>query len=675
MATVIDAIIRLQDQMTDKLKSVNDSLKKTERMSKATSKSIANMGKKFDKAAATLQPFAMAAVGAAGVAVKSFAEFDTKHHALLNKLEGETKRSAEVQKQAFYDMSLDVAKSANELVDIATEVGGAIPDLTGKQINEITKLTAKFAIATDTDSKIAVQATTNIVNAYKIPADQIPQMLDKVTAASNYSAANVDTLNESFIKCASSAALMNQTVDSSSAALAVLSNNGINGAIAGTAMNNVYQSLADPKAVEGLKNIGVEVYDAQGKVRELADITADYDEKTKHMSGAQRLALTNQLFGDIGGRAWNTLTNNSKDYKDMLDKISKSQGAVDEAYAEMNKSLGVSLQMAKNSAMVILLKIGEKLAPQIKVISDYIVDLSKKISRADDGTIDWIIGIGKLIVGFYGLFKVIGTGMSIFSTITAHMKTIKLVFNVVKIAGSGLFKALIIGIRAVGMAFMSNPIGLVIGAIVIALALLWYNWDTVKEYLIKGWDLIKAAFNSAVSWFTDTVVPGFTGAMQAIGDFFGNIWEGIKSGVAGACDFIRSTINTIIGLINGLSFTIPDWVPGFGGSTFSMNIPLLFTGTEDWKGGLAKIHDQGGEIVDLPSGTRVIPHDRSIREARDMGRLEGAAVTRNNNSTTINVNKLADEIVVREEADIDKFTSMLAEKLNIAAINRIEGAV
>ena len=40
MATVIDAIIRLQDQMTDKLKSVNDSLKKTERMSKATSKSI-----------------------------------------------------------------------------------------------------------------------------------------------------------------------------------------------------------------------------------------------------------------------------------------------------------------------------------------------------------------------------------------------------------------------------------------------------------------------------------------------------------------------------------------------------------------------------------------------------------------------------------------------------------
>lgn len=675
MATVIDAIIRLQDQMTDKLKSVNDSLKKTERMSKATSKSIANMGKKFDSAAATLQPFAIAAVGTAATAVKAYADFDTKHHAMLNKLDKDTRNSADIQQQAFIDMSLKIAKPADELIGITNKLGGAIEGLTGKQLNSMTQEVAKFAIATDTASEAAADMIAGTVNAFKLPAEEVPKLLDGIAAASNYSSADVADLGEALTKCSASASGMNQTVYDTTAALAVLANANVKGSEAGTGLSNVFERMANPQNVEKLTGIGVQVFDAQGKMRSLVDVAKDFDEKTKNMTGAEKQYIALQAFGDLGGRTFIKLSEKSEEFQRQQQQILNSEGTMKEAYENMNQSLGASIQLAKNSGMAILYKIGQKLAPQVKVISEYIVALAEKITRADDGTIDWIIGIGKLIVGFYGLFKVISTGMSIFSTITAHMKTIKLVFNVVKIAGSGLFKALIIGIRAVGMAFMSNPIGLVIGAIVIALALLWYNWDIVSEYLTKKWEVIKAAFNSALSWFTDTVVPGFTGAMQAIGDFFGNIWEGIKSGVAGACDFIRSTINTIIGLINGLSFTIPDWVPGLGGSTFSMNIPLLFTGTEDWKGGLAKIHDQGGEIVDLPSGTRVIPHDRSIREARDMGRLEGAAVTRNNNSTTINVNKLADEIVIREEADIDKFTSMLAEKLNIAAINRIEGAV
>ena len=150
MATVIDAIIKLQDQMSDKLAAVNSNLKKTDRMAKATSKSIASLGKNFDKAASKLQPFAMAAVGTATLAVTAFADFDTKHRAMLNKLDVETRKSAEISKQAFTDMSLGIAKPAEELVDIANSLGGAIDGLTGDQLNKMTQDVAKFAIATDT---------------------------------------------------------------------------------------------------------------------------------------------------------------------------------------------------------------------------------------------------------------------------------------------------------------------------------------------------------------------------------------------------------------------------------------------------------------------------------------------------------------------------------------------
>lgn len=673
MATVIDAIIKLQDQMSDKLAAVNSNLKKTDRMAKATSKSISNMGKNFDKAASKLQPFAMAAVGTATLAINAFADLDTKHRAMLNKLEVETRKSTEISKQAFIDMSLGVAKPAEELINIANSLGGAIDGLSGQQLNKMTEEVAKFAIATDTASDVASNMVSNTVNAFKLPATEVPKLLDAITAASNYSSADVADLGEALSKCSAAASGMNQNVYDTSAALAVLANAGVKGSEAGTGLSNIFERMANPKNVENLTGIGVAVFDAEGKMRSLVDIATDFDEKTKNMTGAEKQYIALQAFGDVGGRAFTKLAGNAEAFKKQQQQITDSQGAMNQAYEEMNQSLGANLQLAKNSGMAILYKIGEKLAPQVKEITDYIVDLSKKISRANDGTLDWVISIGKVVVGLFAFFKAASVTMSIVSTIAANMKTLRAVFSIIQIAASGLFKVLIIGIRAVATAFLTNPIGLAITAIIVVLMLLYYNWDTVKDYLIAGWNMLKNAINSVVNWFNGTLVPAWNDGINAIGNFFSNLWEGIKAGVSGAVSFIKEGINTIISALNGISFHIPDWVPNWGGKDFSLNIPLLFTGTENWKGGLAKIHDQGGEIIDLPSGTRVMPHDKSVKEAREMGRKEGAVNNRTNNS--ININKLADSIVVREEADIDKIISGLVEKLQVHAINTMEGAV
>ena len=111
-----------------------------------------------------------------------------------------------------------------------------------------------------------------------------------------------------------------------------------------------------------------------------------------------------------------------------------------------------------------------------------------------------------------------------------------------------------------------------------------------------------------------------------------------------------------------MGFKIPDWVPVIGGNAFSLNIPtipMLARGTESWGGGLAQIHERGGEIVDLPRGSRVYPHDQSLR----MARREGAA------SGNITISKLADEIIIREEADINKMAEALVQKLSKARVN------
>lgn len=133
-------------------------------------------------------------------------------------------------------------------------------------------------------------------------------------------------------------------------------------------------------------------------------------------------------------------------------------------------------------------------------------------------------------------------------------------------------------------------------------------------------DVISGIITFVAGVFTGDWEKAWLG-IQTILEGIGHVIEGI---VVGIINGIAGAINGVIGVINGI--TIPDWVPGLGGK--SINIPLipqLAKGTENWPGGIAQIHERGGEIIDLPGGSRVYPHDRSVTMAREAGRYEGAA--------------------------------------------------
>lgn len=196
---------------------------------------------------------------------------------------------------------------------------------------------------------------------------------------------------------------------------------------------------------------------------------------------------------------------------------------------------------------------------------------------------------------------------------------------------------------------------------------------------------IKGAISAAVNNITAiisglmTIFDGITTFISGV--FTGNwskAWEGIKTIFKGVFDSLvalcKAPINAVIGIINGaisginnLGLTIPDWVPVLGGKSFSINIPtipMLYKGTDNWQGGAAMIHDRGGEIVDLPKGSRVYPHDKSVEMARREGAEQGKG-----GSVSVVIQKLADKIEVRSDEDIDRIAEALAYKLKKVAFN------
>lgn len=170
---------------------------------------------------------------------------------------------------------------------------------------------------------------------------------------------------------------------------------------------------------------------------------------------------------------------------------------------------------------------------------------------------------------------------------------------------------------------------------------------------------LLTAFDGILTFITGVFTGNWSKAWEGVKNIFGDIFEGLGGMLKMPINGVISMINGAIAGINSISVDIPDWVPGIGGEKFGINIPqlpMLARGTDNWKGGLAQISEKGGEIVDLPSGTRVYPHDETVKKAY----ADGA---KRNGGKSVYIAKLADSIVVKSEGDIDKIAEALAKKI------------
>ena len=169
-------------------------------------------------------------------------------------------------------------------------------------------------------------------------------------------------------------------------------------------------------------------------------------------------------------------------------------------------------------------------------------------------------------------------------------------------------------------------------------------------------------FGGIVDFITGVFTGDWEKAWSGVRDIFGGIFETLVALAKAPLNGVISLINGAIAGINNLGIKIPDWVPGLGGKDFKINIPtiqMLYTGTNNWRGGPAMIHDRGAEIVDLPSGTRVYPHDKSLQMAREEGKKK----------VTVIVQKIADKVEISDPQDVDRIMDRFVKKLEETAEN------
>ncbi|WP_288795425.1 phage tail tape measure protein [uncultured Megamonas sp.] len=181
--------------------------------------------------------------------------------------------------------------------------------------------------------------------------------------------------------------------------------------------------------------------------------------------------------------------------------------------------------------------------------------------------------------------------------------------------------------------------------------------------------------NGVITFLTGVFTGNWGMAWQGIVQVFESIFSTITGVVEGVLSGVKASVNSIIDSINSVKFTVPDFVPGIGGKSFDgLNIPKFAGGTDNFAGGPAIINEEGGEIVDLPSGTRIIPHDKSIQTAYMQGVKNNQS---GGNNFSFNINIYGANMKSDEDLDdlADKLMQRIYYQMQKRSINMNMGAI
>lgn len=104
----------------------------------------------------------------------------------------------------------------------------------------------------------------------------------------------------------------------------------------------------------------------------------------------------------------------------------------------------------------------------------------------------------------------------------------------------------------------------------------WNGIKSIFKAITNSFEsLIKDPINKGLEWIKTTFTNGWRNAWNGVKQIFTGIWDGIASAVRGPMNIIIDAINKVIRGLNKLQIDIPDWVPGFGGETWGINIPTV----------------------------------------------------------------------------------------------------
>lgn len=690
MAKVIQAILNLQDNMSRGLLAAARNTQGVTREMRTATREVVNFKNKAS-AAVTDAAKKVAALGVA--AVGAFAAFSVKtgmdFEAQMSKVQaisGATATEVEALTAKAKEMGATTKFSATESAQ-ALEYMAMAGWKTDQMIGGLPGI-MNLAAASGEDLAEVSDIVTDALTAFGLKASDSAHFADVLAKASSSSNTNVSLMGNTFQYVAPVAGALGYSIEDTAVAIGLMANAGIKGEKAGTALRGALTNLAKPSDTVAayMDALNVSLTDAQGNVKPLSALMVDLRQKFAGLTDAQKAEYAAGIAGKEAMSGLLAIVNASDaDFNNLTQAIANSDGTAQSMAQTMQDNLKGQLEQLGGAVETVGLTFYDAIKGKA---TDAITSIADKISAwQSDGSIDavaekvgvvfgnavdkassaltWLSQNGDTVIGVLKALGIAFAGVKVleFAGNVARAVNDLSLFTQTVIAVSGPMRThavtlatssaawvkntAVMAANKIGMAasaiatgavtaattaataaqwalnaaFVATPIGWIVlglGALVAAGVALYQNWDTVKAKASELW--VKAT--EVFTGIKDSIVGAFDAAKEKVSGFFSWLDDKISS-------------VPVIGNIYEGGKGVISWI----GDKLAGNA----LGTSYWRGGLTRVNERGGEIINLPSGTQIIPHDVSTRM------VQGGGVTVN---VTVMGNMIGNEQYADEMGEI-----------------------
>ena len=359
------------------------------------------LGISSQKMGMVMKTVAVAAVLALGKgiteAVKAFTDFDDKMTQSLAIMKT-TVREQEAMKLAAMDVARTTRISATDSAEAYFFLASA--GLDAEQSIAALPQVAKFAqagmfdMATATDLATDAQSALGLTvkNAQK-NLDNLTRVTDVLVKANTLANASVQQFSEALTtKAGAALKVVNKDIEEGVAVLAAFADRGVKGAEAGDKLNQVLRDIprATAKNSEEFEKLGLNMFDTEGNMKNVADIVEELDAVLGPMSDEMKAATLDQLGLNRGvADAVKILSGAGDQIREYEKELRNAGGTTGEIADKQMGSLKAQTDLMKNAMEELGIVIGELLAPTLTAIVNKITKVTQATTAVIKKFKDW----------------------------------------------------------------------------------------------------------------------------------------------------------------------------------------------------------------------------------------------------------------------------------------------
>lgn len=249
--------------------------------------------------------------------------------------------------QEFEHLTREVINLSTEVPEKASGLASALYEVVSAGIEvgesiQFLEIAAKAGVAGITQTKVAVDALTSIMNAYGLAADQAENVSDTLFTTVRLGKTRFEQMASTLGMIIPVASAYNVAFEQIAASYATLTKNGVKAEQTSTSLAAAITEIVDPgsKASKAIRGLGYESGEAALKQKTLQEISAELYDSGYNLA---------EIFGREASRAILILGKNSKTASEDLQAMANSAGATEQAYKKMGDTLKVQREILHNN--------------------------------------------------------------------------------------------------------------------------------------------------------------------------------------------------------------------------------------------------------------------------------------------------------------------------------------